>query len=194
MHELDRERDLPEALVNLALAYRDLITVEPAESGEMTKGVEACREALDLAKRTCKPEAEALCACTLADLSLVMARLDREDYRETHLKEALGFYGQAEKLWEDRDKDGQALARLGLAETYILLRRNLDGARDLLEEVLDYYVNYAGTPVSGPVRYQVAQVKELQARLFEAEGKPEEAAQARQEARDQLERLGFWVQ
>lgn len=160
----------------------------------MTKGVEACREALDLAKRTSKPEAEALCACTLADLCLVMARLDREDYRETHLKEALGFYGQAEKLWEDRDKDGQALARLGLAEAYILLRRNLDGARDLLDEVLDYYVNYAGTPVSGPVRYQVAQVKELQARLLEAEGKPEEAARAHQEAREQLERLGFWVQ
>ncbi len=191
LRELGREADLPEALVNLALAYRDLATVEPAAAVDLEKGIRACREALESARRFGRPEAQALAASTLGDLCLVMARLDTEDYRQPHLKEALAFYGQAEKLWQDRDQDGLALCRLGLAETYITMGRNLEGARDLLDEVLSYYRDYSGTPVKGPVRYQIAQVKELEARLLEAEGKVKEAAVARQEARDNLGVLGF---
>lgn len=191
LRELGRATDLPEALVNVGLACRDLATVQPSAAAGLEKGVRACHEALELARSQGRPEAQALAASTVADLCLVLARLDAEDYRHQHLKEALAFYGQAEKLWEDRDPDGLALCRLGLAETYIAMNRNLDGARDLLGEVEKYYLAYAGTPVKGPVRYQLAQVKELQARLAEAEGKPEEAARARAEARAGLEALGF---
>lgn len=191
LREFGREAELPEALVNLALAYRDLATVDPAAAAGLGKGVQACREALEGAKRAGRPDAQALAASTLGDLCLVMARLDTEDHRQQHLKEALAFYGQAEKLWEDRDQDGLALCRLGLAEAYIDMGRNLEGARDLLDEVLRYYSDYAGTPVTGPVRYQIAQVRELEARLLETEGKPEEAAQARKEAKDNLGALGF---
>jgi tetratricopeptide (TPR) repeat protein len=191
IRESGREEELPGALVNLGLAYRDLATVTPEAAAEMAKGIEACREALEKAKRADRPDEAALATCTLADLSLLLAGLDRPEYRERHLKEAMGFYGQAEKLWEERDEDGRTMARLGLAEAYIALGRNLEGARDLLEEVLRYYETYAGGPVSGPVRYQIAQVKALEARLLEAEGNPEEAARIRQEARDHLEVLGF---
>jgi len=186
-----REAELAQSWVNEALAYRDLLTVEPEAASSMTDAVAACRRALETAGQAEKPETEALAACTLADLCLVMARLDEPSFKERHLKEAMGFYGQAEKLWEERDPDGQALARMGLAETYIALGENLEGARDLLGEVLEYYEDYSGKPVSGPVRYQIAQVKELEARLHEAEGDSGEAARARREAESHLEALGF---
>jgi hypothetical protein len=80
---------------------------------------------------------------------------------------------------------------MGMAEAYIALGRNLEGARDFLAEVHRYYAEYAGAPVKGPVRYQMAQVKELEARILDAEGKPEEAAQAREEGRQNLDALGF---
>jgi tetratricopeptide (TPR) repeat protein len=188
---LGLEEQVPEALVNLALAYRDLATVEAAEAPVIEKGIEACREALESAKKADDPETHALAACTVGDLCLVMARLDLAEFREQHLKAAMAFYGQAEKLWEGRDADGVALARLGLSEAYIALKENLDGARDLIREVLEYYEGYSGPPVSGPVRYQMAQAKELLARLLEAEGKPGEAAEARREAQSLLKTLGF---
>lgn len=191
LREFGRERELPEALVNVALACRDLATVDPTRAAELSQGVAACREALETARRLDRPEAEALAANTLGDLCLVLARLDLEEYRDRHAREAVGFYGQAEKLWQDRDEDGVTLARMGLAEAYITLGQNLEGARDLLEEALRYYRDYSGRPVSGPVRYQIAQVKELEARLYEAEGKVEDAARARREARESLESLGF---
>ncbi len=192
LRELGGDDDLPEALVNLGLAYRDMATVDPAgAAGDLEKGARVCREALEGAKKGGDQDGQALAASTLADLSLVLARLDAPEFREQHLKEALAFYGQAEKLWEGRDQDGLALCRLGLAETYIAMGRNLEGARDLLDEILDYYREYAGPPVKGPVLYQIAQVKELQARLFEAEGKPDEAAAVRREARESLKTLGF---
>lgn len=183
--------DLAEAQVNLALAYRDLATVDPGSAADLEKGIVACRRALETAERAGKPEDRALAASTLADLCLVLARLDAGEYHQQHLKEALAFYGQAEKLWQDRDPEGLALCRLGMAETYIAMGRNLEGARDLLEEALRYYTDYSGTPVKGPVRYQIAQAKELEARLLEAEGKPGEAAEARRQAKDHLQALGF---
>lgn len=191
LREFGREKDLPEALVNLGLAYRDLVTVDPSAAADLEEGIRACREAVEGAKKLDRPEAEALAAGAIADICLVLARLDDEEYRERHLKEALSFYGQAEKLWEGRDEDGLALCRLGLSEAYIALGQNLEGARDLLEEVLRFYRDYAGTPVKGPVRYQIAQIKELQARLLRAEGKDKEAAEAHREAEDHLEALGF---
>ncbi len=135
LRDLGREDEMPEALVGLALAYRDLATADPTAALELGEGVTACREALGRAEGTGKRDVQALAACTLADLCLVMARVDGEAYRERHLKEALAFYGQAEKLWADTDQDGLALCRLGLAEAYIALGENLEGARDLLEEV-----------------------------------------------------------
>jgi len=191
LRELGRHDDVPEALVNLALAHRDLMTVEPAETPGLAQAVGVCREALDGAKRTGDEGVQALALSTLADLCLVIAGIDTPDHRERHLKEALAFYGQAEKLWEGRDEDGRALARMGMAEAYIALGRNLEGARDFLAEVHRYYAEYAGAPVKGPVRYQMAQVKELEARILDAEGKPEEAAQAREEGRQNLDALGF---
>jgi hypothetical protein len=191
LRELGRRDDVPEALVNLALAHRDLMTVEPAETPGLARAVGVCREALDGAKRTGDEGVQALALSTLADLCLFIAGIDTPDLRERHLKEALAFYGQAEKLWEGRDEDGRALARMGMAEAYIALGRNLEGARDFLAEVHHYYAEYAGLPVKGPVRYQMAQVKELEARLLEAEGKPEDAAQAREEGRRNLDALGF---
>jgi hypothetical protein len=191
LRELGREMVLPEALTNLGLAYRDLATVQPTAAAGLELGIVACREALEEAKRLGQQEAEGLAAGTVADICLVLARLDSEDYRERHLKEALSFYGQAEKAWEGRDEDGLALSRLGLAEAYIALGQNLEGARDLLEEVLKFYEAYAGTPVKGPVRYQIAQVKELEARLLEAEGQNEKAGVVRRQAREHLQALGF---
>jgi len=187
----DRQAELARSWVNQALAYRDLLTVAPTEARRAAEAIEACRRALEAAKRAAEPGVEALAACTVADLCLVMARLDDPSFKEKHLKEAMGFYGQAERLWEDNDPDGQALARLGLAEAYIALGQNLEGARDLLHEVLTYYEDYSKGPVSGPVRYQIAQVKELEAGLYEAEGDPERAARARQEALGHLKALGF---
>ncbi|RJQ08226.1 MAG: hypothetical protein C4551_05675 [Bacillota bacterium] len=191
LRELEAKEGLAEGLVNLALAYRDLVTVDPGAGSELGEAVEACREALDISKETGRPEDRALAACTLADISALLARLDDDAYRERHLAEALGFYGQAEKLWQDNDRDGLALARMGLAEAYVALGKNLEGARDLLDEVERYYIDYSGSPVRGPVRYQLAQVKELRARLLEAEGRSEEARALRQEALDGLEALGF---
>lgn len=185
------EEALPEGLINLALASRDLVTADQTATWAFDGGVTACREAITIANSKGNSDSVALANSTLADLCLVMARLDQPAYRETHLKEALGFYGQALRLWEARDQDGAILAKLGLAEAYIELERNLEGARDLLAEVLDYYTAYTNAPVSGPVRYQIAQVKELEARLLLAEGRPDEAEAKRQEARDQLEALGF---
>jgi tetratricopeptide (TPR) repeat protein len=191
LREAGREDDLPGAFANLALAYRDLVTADPSASGEISRGVAACREALEAAKAHGKPEMEALASSTLGDFCLLLAERDDPDYRGRHLREAMGFFGQAEKLWEERDPEGQALARMGLAEAYIALGRNLEGARDLLDEVRRYYETYSGGPVSGPVRYQIAQVKTLQARLLETEGDLEGAARARQEAMDDFEALGF---
>jgi len=149
LKELGREDHLPEALVNLALAHRDLATVEPTEGASLEQGVRACREALETAKIKNQPDNIALAASALGDLCLIMARLDRPEYRETHLKEALGFYGQAEKLWDGRDADGAALARLGLAEAYITLGENLGGARDLLEDRERYFnPKLEGRPVT----------------------------------------------
>lgn len=191
LRDLGAEAAMPEALINLALASRDLATADPAAAGVVAAGVGACREAMTLAKRGQSLDQMALATATLADLCLVMAEIDEPAYRDTHLQEALGFYGQALQLWGERDPDGAALARMGLAEAYIALGRNLEGARDLLGEVLEYYTTYTAAPVSGPVRYQIAQVRELEARLLEAEGQPGQAAAKREEARDQLETLGF---
>jgi len=182
-----RVREAAEAMVSLPALYRDLATVDPAHSlAHVYEGLKAGEEALRRASELDLRSAMVAGSTYLGDLCLMLADADAERQDE-HLQVAAGLYGKADELATQDDRDGQVLARLGLAETYIRMGKNLDGARDFLQEALDFYSRHEG----GELTYQVAYVFSLMARLEDALGDYQAARTHREEAISLWRNLGF---
>lgn len=183
---LGRENEALEREVGLLAAYRDLVTLAVEGAADyLTKGINLGRQRLARAK-TMGDKALAASYCNnLADLSGLLATYDAE-MAEAHWKTASALYRQAEDLWGPGEAEGQAAARMGLAETYIRLKTNLGAARELLEKVQEFYES-----AGHRVEYQIAQVKSLMAMLYEASGDQELARVFRDEATAMFRRMGF---
>ena len=80
---------------------------------------------------------------------------------------------------------GKALALLGIVEAYVLLGKNLDRARAMLDEAK---CCYAG---AGAGSYQMGHVESLYGSLALAEGDREQATKHFHEASETFRRLGF---
>ena len=183
---LGRENEALEREVGLLAAYRDLVTLAVEGAVDyLTKGINLGRQRLAQAKALGDKSLTAAYCNNLADLSALLATYDAE-MAESHLKTATALYRQAEDLWGDGEAEGQAAARMGLAETYIRLNTNLGAARELLEKVQAFYES-----AGHRVEYQIAQVKSLMAMLYEASGDPDLARAFREEATAMFRRMGF---
>jgi len=182
-----RGQEAAEAMSNLPALYRDLATVDPEHAlAYLHEGLRAGEEALGRAAELDARGAMAATSAHLGDLCLILADADAEREDE-YLQVAAGLYGKADQTFGDRDRDGQVLARLGLAETYIRMGKNLEGARDFLHEALDFYSRHEG----GEVTYQVAFVYSLLARLEDTMGDHAAAREHREQAITLWRNLGF---
>lgn len=185
--DADREPEVAVYQSNIVAAYRDLATVDPDKAVEyIGRGLDIGQAALTVSQRLSDRAGMAQGSANLADLCVLLAGHDPE-LGENHLATAASLYRAAEELWTGVDDDGVALARMGLAETYVRLGRNLEGADALLDQAEDFY----GRPGGQGVGYQQSQVHALRARLREAQGRPEEAAEERRQASEIMERIGF---
>ncbi len=185
--DADREKEVAVYQSNIVAAYRDLATVDPEKAVEyIGRGLEIGQAALTVSQRLSDRAGMAQGSANLADLCALLAEHDPE-LSENHLATAATLYRTAEELWTEVDDDGVALARMGLAEVYIRLGRNLDGAEALLDQAEEFY-GRSGTQSIG---YQQSQIHALRARLREAEGRPEDAAEERRKAVEILDRMGF---
>lgn len=186
--EADREKEVAAYQSNVVMAYRDLATVDPENAlDHLGRGFEIGQAALAASRRLADRAGMAQGSANLAELCMLLADNDPE-LAEDHLATAVVLYRAAEELWTELDREGLAAARMGLAEAYLRLGRNLEGVEELLEQSAEIYAGADG----GPVVYQLAQVHALRARLRQAQGRPAEAAEERGKAIDLFERLGFW--
>ncbi|MHB0884425.1 MAG: hypothetical protein ACYC6V_02640 [Bacillota bacterium] len=185
--DADREKEVAVYQSNIVAAYRDLATVDPEQAVEyIGRGLEIGQAALTVSQRLSDRAGMAQGSANLADLCVLLAEHDPE-LGENHLATAATLYRTAEELWTGVDDDGLAMARMGLAEVYIRLGRNFDGAEALLEQAGEFY----GRSGDQSVGYQRSQVHALRARLLTAEGRPAEAADERRKAAEIMDRLGF---
>lgn len=185
--DANREKEVAAYQSNVVMAYRDLATVDPENAlAYIGRGLDIGQTALAVSQRLADRGGMAQGSANLADLCVLLAEHD-PDLTDNHLATAATLYRTAEELWDGVDEDGLAMARMGLAEVYIRLGRNFDGAEALLDQAAETYRQRHGQPVA----YQLAQVHALRARLHKAQGRPEDAAEERRQAAGLLERLGF---
>lgn len=183
---LGREKEALEREVGLLAAYRDLVTLVGDRAMDyLTKGINLGRQRLAEAKELGDKSLTAAYCNNLADLCSLLSSCD-PDMKESHLKTAAALYLQAGDLWGDGEAEGQAAARMGLAETYVRLNTNLGAARELLEKVQEFYES-----AGHRVEYQIAQVKSLMAMLYDALGDEALARAFREEAATMFRRMGF---
>ncbi len=184
-----REREVAAYQCNVALAYRDLATADPEGAIEFIgRGLDEGRRALALNEKLGHRPGLAQGSSVIADLCLLLADRDPE-LKENHLATAATLYRTAEELWTGIDPEGQAMARMGLAEAYIGMGKNLDGAEALLDEAAREYTGEGET--GRPVAYQLSQIHALRSRLLQAQGRTEEALEERRLAIELLNKAGF---
>ncbi|MEW6524511.1 MAG: tetratricopeptide repeat protein [Bacillota bacterium] len=181
---LGRQLEAADRHAELEAVYRDLAMVDAEKALVYLKeGLEVGIKALDVARQCQDREIMARVGTAVADICQLISEHDCE-YAEYHLEMAADLYLQAAGTWEE--VEGKAMANMGLAEVYIRLGKNLDGARELLEQAMETYVKLPG----GQVDYQVAQVHALLGRLFAVSGDRARAARHIRDAVAIFKRLG----
>lgn len=181
---LGRQLEAADRHAELEAVYRDLAMVDEERALVYLKeGLEVGTKAMDTARQYQDRGILARIGVAVADSCQLLAEHDRE-YAEHHLEMAADLYLQAAQTWED--PEGKALAGMGLAEVYIRLGKNLEGAQDLLEQAMTAYQQLPG----GPVDYQVAQIHALMGRLFAQTGDIQRACRHVREAVEIFTRLG----
>ncbi len=186
---LGREEELATERDRMQLAYRDLAVVDRGRALEyLKKGFEVGQQALTVWKRRRNKAGLAQCCSNLADLCCILAQHDPGLMRR-HLAMAATLYQQAEELWGESAPDAVMTARMGLAEVYIALNANLEGAEAILKDALGYYSGKRGTQVT----YQLAQANALLARCYRRQGRMKMAREHETRARSLFRSLGFEV-
>ncbi len=187
---------------------RDLALLQPEKGLEyVEKGLAIGERAMNEARLQEDHRDLATVTHTTADLCMVLARIDSE-CMASHLEVALELYGKALDIWEheaeDRDfagvdethqadgtdeaseaAEGRAICLMGMAEAYIMLGRNLEGAESFLDDAACYYERF------GPNSYHMGHIKSLFGSLFVATGHREKAVSCFKESREIFRRLGF---
>jgi len=181
---LGRQLEAADRHAELEAVYRDLAMVDDERALVYLKeGLEVGIKAMEVARRHQDRGILARVGVAVADICQLLAEHDRE-YAEHHLEMAADLYLQASQTWEDAE--GKAMAGMGLAEVYLRLGKNLEGAQDLLEQAMAVYRQLPG----GPVDYQVAQIHALLGRLFAQSGDGARASRHVREAVEIFTRLG----
>lgn len=181
---LGRQLEAADRHAELEAVYRDLAMVDEERALVYLKeGLEVGSKAMDIARQHQDRGILSRVGVAVADICQLLAEHDRE-YAGHHLEMAADLYLQASQTWEDAE--GRAMAGMGLAEVYIRLGKNLEGAQDLLEQAMAAYQKLPG----GPVDYQVAQIHALLGRLFAQAGDGQRASRHVREAVEIFARLG----
>jgi tetratricopeptide (TPR) repeat protein len=172
---LGRELEAAERHAELGAVYRDLAAADGDRALLYLKeGLEVGMKALEVARRYQARETCARISMAVADICQVLSDHDLE-YAEFHLEMAADLYRQSAEVWP-ADAEGRAITNLGLAEVYVRLGKNLEGARVLLEQALEIYQALPG----GQVDYQLGQVHAVLGRLYARSGdRPRAAAHIR---------------
>lgn len=201
-------QELAQAISSQQAVLRDLAVLDPGSAFTyLEKGLRLGDKGMTLATTTRDERSLAWLSQTTADLCCVLSQIDRS-CASSHLEVAVDLYKKAGVLWDrvatrgkprkasGDDKplpvsaskeasDGKALTLLGLAEAYIMLGKDLDEARELLNAVRELYRK----PGSGS--YQMGHLESLYGSLALAEGDREEAARHFEEAKQVFKGLGF---
>jgi tetratricopeptide (TPR) repeat protein len=208
-------QELAQAVSSEQAVLRDLALLTPESAFAcLEKGLRLGEKGMTLAARTRDEKSLAWVSQTTADLCCVLAQTDRS-MAETHLSTAIDLYQKAGVLWErvaargrpregaqaavkeESDAgsqagalpreaaEGKALSLLGMVEAYVMMGKNLDSARVMLDEARSFYTR------AGTGSYQMAHVESLSGSLALAEGDREEALKHFKDATDTFRRLGF---
>jgi hypothetical protein len=190
-------QELAQAISSQQAVLRDLAVLDPSNAFTyLEKGLRIGGKGMTLATKSRDERSLAALSHTTADLCCVLARLDRA-CAPSHLEAAVDLYEKAGALWDrvaSRGKTssvpkeaqvGKSLTLLGLAEAHIMLGKDLERARELLNAVRDFYGK------SGGGSYQMGHLESLYGSLALAEGNMEEAEEHLGDAKQIWERLGF---
>ncbi len=186
LRELGHELEAADLHAEIEAVYRDLAALMPDRALRFLKeGLDAGIKALEMIKRHQNRFVMARVGNAVADICQVLSDYDT-DYREFHLQMAADLYRQGLETWSEQE-EGQAVARMGLAEVYLRMGKNLDAADVLLDEALGIYTSLPGQRVD----YQIAQIHTLKGQLMATQGKPEDAKEKLRQAITMFRKLGI---
>lgn len=203
-------RQLALSVTRHQAVLRDLALLQPEKGLEyVEKGLAIGEKAMNEAKLREDRKDLATVTHTTADLCMVLARIDPE-CMASHLEVAFDLYSKALDIWEHGEEDGtfvgegrvsqagesrageaseegegRAICLMGMAEAYIMLGKNLEGAQGLLDDAACYYERL------GPNSYHMGHIKSLYGSLFAAAGHREKAVGYFRESREIFRLLGF---